>query len=192
MRVALLNMKFYFKCPRCKKDERFSMPYEASSDVGCALLLFGGLIPAIIYEDSRKKRVQCAECGLIFKQPALPKTPVSRMAGWIVGIMVVGFLLTLILIIFSDLIALIPDYGVILYLEAIVAKNPMAIALGMITVMLALLFLAMISSLVSSRKANKKLREKFQTKASPYYFSAKADKEADKEAGSTPHSDRSE
>ena len=53
---------YYFPCPNCENNAKFHNLHESSSEgTGCAILFFGGILSALIYEDSRRKRIQCAK-----------------------------------------------------------------------------------------------------------------------------------
>jgi len=164
-------MKYYFKCPKCKNDERFSIPSSSDSGLGCALLIIGGLIPALIYADAVSKRVLWRKCGHMFRKPRLPRTSVSRFAARVIGIVILFAFVTSFLIAFPDLFSLIPDYETASYIEEVVVTHPKAIAVGFIGMVSALLLLAFITSWSSNWKAHSKLKKEFHTKATPYQFS---------------------
>lgn len=101
-------MKYYFKCPRCGRDDGFTLPAEQSSGLGCLLLLFGGVIPALLYSDAQSHRVQCDSCGYIFRQPALPKTGVAKLATAILLVYIVAVIAALFLVCSPETADLLP------------------------------------------------------------------------------------
>jgi hypothetical protein len=94
---------YYFKCPHCRQNESFSTVRDRSGDPGLALLLFGGLIAAIIYAQSKADRAQCDKCRLIFTQPKLPASPEARLGRTILVIHLVGLIIGLFLLGMPDL-----------------------------------------------------------------------------------------
>ena len=74
--------QYYFCCPRCSSSDEFVRPSEESSNLGCAILLFGGLIPALIYGSSSGDRIQCTACWHLFNRPSMPWSPFARKVGW--------------------------------------------------------------------------------------------------------------
>ena len=102
-------MKYYFKCPKCAGDDGFTLPAEQSSGLGCLLLFFGGFIPALLYADAQSHRVQCDSCGYIFRQPALPKTGVAKLATAILLVTIVAFAAAVILICSPDVAEVVPQ-----------------------------------------------------------------------------------
>lgn len=164
-------MKYYFKCPKCKSDERFSSPSENNSDLGCVLFIFGGFIPALIYADAVSRRVQCRKCGFIFRKPPFPRTSVSRLAAWVIVIVMLFTFITYFLITFPDLFLLIPEHESISVIEALVVKNPKAVAIGFIGMMFALLVVAFATSWASNLKARSMLKKEYYTNPTPYQFS---------------------
>jgi len=161
-------MKYYFKCPNCKNDEQFTEPSEDSTGLGCLLLVFGGFIPALLYADATRHRVQCARCGYIFRQPPLPRTSVSILATWVIGIQLLFILLTFFLVLFPDLTALIPDLPLISAIETIIVNHPKAIAFGLAPIFPIVLVVALFASWSSNRRAHKLLKTKFETEPKPF------------------------
>jgi len=89
-------MKYYFKCPKCGNNESFTTLSEDENGLGCLILFFGGILPALFYTDARNRRIQCVTCGHIFHQPTLPESPVSKLSKWIILVLILfvffGFL----------------------------------------------------------------------------------------------------
>ena len=162
------RLKYYFKCPNCKNDEHFSLPSCASTGLGCLLLILGGFIPALLYAESTRRRVQCSSCGFIFRQPSLPRTPVSDFTTWILGIVLLFGLLTVVLILFPALTALVPDAPLVLNMETFIKNNPKAIGVGLAPIIPLILIVSLLTSWGSNRRAHKLLKTKFKIEPGPF------------------------
>jgi hypothetical protein len=177
-------MKYYFKCPNCESDDQFTQPVEERSGLWASLLVFGGLLPTIFYAaEASRRRVQCAQCGYIFKQPPFPKTSLSHLAIAVIGIVLVSALLTTLMILWPEIMSIAPQHPFLSSLEKAIANNPKSIVLGVFPMMLLLIVVALFASWISNVKANKKLRQKFATK--PLRFS-ESKKETSTKSSTTP------
>lgn len=156
-------MKYYFKCPNCGSDDEFTLPKEESSGLGCLLFLLGGFIPALLYADFTQHRVQCSGCGYIFRKPPLPRTPLSIVTGWIIGIIAIFGVLTSILFAFPDVKYVMPHSPTLMALERIISGNPYAIIFGILPMVAVILLLAIFVSIFSNYKARRALEERYET-----------------------------
>ncbi len=161
-------MKYYFKCPSCGSDDEFSLPKEESTGLGFLLFFFGGLIPLLLYADSTCHRVQCAECGYIFRQPPLPRTTRSRLATWIIGIILLFGILTLLMMGVPEVADLLPRFPALTKIEQLISDNPRAIIFGLLPMIAAILALSVLVSWTSNRAAHRELRKEFETKPKQY------------------------
>ena len=162
-------MQYYFKCPQCRHDEEFHFPSEQRSDLGCALLIFGGIIPALIYADSRRHRVQCGACRHIFRQPPPPRTSVSLLAHWVFWTVVVFAAVVVFLMAFPEVIPDLSKYPIVLELESFVATNPRAVVLSVVPLMGGLVILMPIVSVISNLRGRASLRKQFKTRPTSYF-----------------------
>src|SRR4051794_7258011 len=117
-------MKYYFKCPQCSSDERFIEPSEQPSDVGSWLFLSGGLIAALTFANYKRQRVQCAHCGHLFQQPALPRSPIGKFAILIAAVTVILMSLALLFCFSPDIVDALPPLPVVNFIENAVATAP--------------------------------------------------------------------
>jgi uncharacterized BrkB/YihY/UPF0761 family membrane protein len=152
-------MKYYFTCPNCGSDKEFAVPSENSLGLGCLLFIFGGLIPAILYADARRRRVVCTSCHHIFRQPSLPRTPVSILATWIIGVLLLAGILVVLLLLFPELAILVPQHRWIEAAHDLFMLNSRGALLVMVATFVLLAAISFIASVVSNVKAHKKLRE---------------------------------
>jgi len=157
-------MKYYFKCPECGNDDEFSLPREESAGLGFLLLVFGGFISALLYADATRRRVQCARCGYIFRQPPLPRTPLSTMATWVIGIVFLFGVLTSLMIAFPEIVDLLPQSLTLDEIELLISVNPRAVLFGLFPMIAAILLLSVSVSWASNHTAHAELRKQFHTK----------------------------
>ncbi len=158
-------MKYYFVCPRCGNDQGFAHPREQSSGLGCLILLFGGLIPALLFADAIRQRVQCGQCGFIFRQPAPPRSSASRVAIWVILVVLVSAALTVILAMNPELTSGIPEVSALLTVEAFIAEYPRAVTLTLIPMLALLLLSLLVVSWVSNVRLRRNMRRTHRIKA---------------------------
>ncbi len=134
LNMKLANrMKYYFNCPQCGQDEQFTSPVEESG-LGCALLFFGGFIPALLYSDARFHRVQCEQCGYMFRQPTLPKTGVAKLAVAILLTQVLAAGIAVTMLCNPDLARMVPQPVFLEDLRLMASPNANAyVVLAMVT-----------------------------------------------------------
>lgn len=160
-------MKYYFKCPSCGSDDEFTLPREEPSGLGLSLFLLGESVSALMYADSVRRRVQCAKCGYLFRQPALPRTAVATLAAWVIGIILLLGLSIICLIVVPEVMDLIPPSQALAVIEQFISEYPRVVLLGvlpLIAAILAILVVCVIASWASSHRARVELRKKFETK----------------------------
>ncbi len=160
------TMKYYFKCPSCGNDDGFTLPREEPSGLGFALFLLADSWAAM-YADAARRRVQCAKCGYLFRQPALPRTAVATLAAWVIGIILLLGLLIICLIVVPEVADLIPPSQALAVIEQFISEYPRVVLLGvlpLIAAILAILVVCAIASWVSSHRARVELRKEFETK----------------------------
>lgn len=161
-------MKYYFKCPNCGSDDEFSVPREESSGLGLLFFLWGDFIPMLLYADAAYHRVQCAECGYIFRQPPLPRTTLSKLTTWIIGIIVLFSIFTMFIIGVPQVADLLPQFPALTEMELLISENPRAIIFGLFPMIAAIFALSIFVSWISNRAAHRKLRKEFETKPKRY------------------------
>ncbi|NUM56771.1 MAG: hypothetical protein HUU46_24345 [Candidatus Hydrogenedentes bacterium] len=142
-------MKYYFQCPHCKQDEAFYPVSEQDGGLGCALLVFGGLIPFFLFQRDRFQRVQCADCRLIFSKPPIPYAMTARVA--VVLMILIGALPLFFFYIQNqpDYDSVFPANDWLLPLEQIVREHPRA-AVYSVGGVLAITFVALLGIAIGS------------------------------------------
>jgi hypothetical protein len=161
-------MKYYFECPACRNDEEFSLPREDSAGLTYMLWVWCGFIPALLFADATRHRVQCARCGYIFRQPCLPRTSLSIMAAWVIGIVLLFGTLTILMIGFPEVTDLLPQSLTLQEIELLISDHPRAILFGLFPMIAALLLLSVCVSWASNHRARAELRKRFITKPKPW------------------------
>lgn len=136
-------MAYYFKCPSCEGNTSFRIPKEQASALPLLLLLIGQILAAVLLIGHRRGRIQCWDCGFIFRQPPPPKSPVSKFAHWIAFVMLLG----LIAIIYAELTSIdsstLPEIPVLLMLEASISTH-----LRLATFIVSIVFVLLLSSCI--------------------------------------------
>ena len=54
---------YQLTCPRCDSQDGFQAVEIQESDTGCLMLFFGGLIPFLLFDSSRRHGLECENCG---------------------------------------------------------------------------------------------------------------------------------
>ncbi len=163
-----MPMRYYFSCPNCRSDDEFVLPQEASSGIGCLLFLFGGFIPALLYADHIHQRVQCSKCGYIFRQPPLPRTSLSALATWIIGVIFVFLVVTILAVVFPEMVSLIPDSRLLSGAERIISDHPRAVLIGLVPMLLLIVLICTAASWAANHRAHREMRNHFETRPKRY------------------------
>ena len=159
--------KYYFKCPRCKSDDSFKQVSERSNGTGCALFIFGGFIPALIYGASRAGRIQCSNCNHIFRQPSLPQFSISLLSVSIFSTMLISISIMILFYFVPDLFREVPNLKPLKILEDFIRSNPMGTAIGMIIMLLGILVLITFASGISNYRFRKDFKSKYLVSPEP-------------------------
>ncbi|MHA3773850.1 hypothetical protein ACXR0O_20135 [Verrucomicrobiota bacterium sgz303538] len=155
-------MRYYFRCPNCGNDERFVTPHEQASNLGCALLFFGGLLPALVFANYTRNRVQCLNCGYIFRRPPLPSSPLATFAGWIVAVTLIPCVIALLLFASPEIADSLPSFSGIAALEEAIALKPRLAAYLLVVLVTLILAACWAAALVSSAKFRKQLSGQYR------------------------------
>ena len=161
-------MSYYFDCPKCRSNEDFAIVKTDEGALGCLLFLLGGILPWLLYEDSTRDRVQCANCGHIFRQPPLPRAPIANYAIAIIILIVLTIASLLLMAAVPELTSWIPNYPSVEALEDFVANHPEAVVASVIPLLVLLVMSAIIVSIVANRRYRRELRGYFETEPKPY------------------------
>lgn len=150
---------YYFHCPMCGSDERFAAVNQDNVSLGCLIAILGGLLPWLLYADSTRNRVQCMNCGKIFRQPPLPQSPLSNYALAIIILIVLTIFALLIMVAAPEFHAWLPDYPAVASLVELVAKHPEAVVASVLPLFVILVVSGIVVSIVSNRRYRSELRE---------------------------------
>ena len=159
--------KYYFKCPRCKSDDCFKQVSERSNGTGCALFIFGGFIPALIYGASRAGRIQCSNCNHIFRQPALPQSSISLLSVSIFSTMLISISIMALFYFTPELSYGISNIEPLKILEDFIKNNAMGTAIGMIIMLAGILILITFASGISNYRFRKDFKSKYLVSPEP-------------------------
>lgn len=156
-------MAYYFKCPSCQRNRSFRIPSEQSDSWPLILFLLGEWVLALLFLGNKGGRVQCGDCGHIFRQPPLPSSPVAKFASWI------GFIVFLAT--FTILIAVVipldstnwPEIGLIAFVEGIMMTHHRLFA----TVAVVAVALIAVSCVIAGCIANHRFRAEIPEETKP-------------------------
>jgi len=160
-------MEYYFQCPKCGKNERFSVASIESGNLGCLLFFLGGLLPALLYADRTRSLVQCADCGHVFRQPPLPGSPLSKLSGWIFLVLAAFAFLGLLMIEEPEVASAIPRFEWLTGIETAIGKNPYAVAFCLVAATAILLSTAMLAAIAANWKFRSRFKKEYRTKPDP-------------------------
>ena len=154
-------MEYYFNCPECGDDKGFTRPVERSSGLGCLLLFLGGIIPAWLYADAQSRRVQCDNCGYIFRQPALPKTGAAKLATAILLILILAGVSAVVLVCSSEVADMVPRPMLLRSFGLTVADNAEAFIVLVAATVVAIIFVCLLGSAFSRIAQRRRLSKDF-------------------------------
>ena len=151
--------KYYFACPACGNDKKFFRTREESTgNTGCLIFLLGGFLPFIAFARSRSNRIQCAQCGYVFKRPDLPCSPVATLSLWIVLLIVIAAIIGVLAELAPSLFTNIPGFRYASAFRRFVEGHSRGVALYLISGIALLFSLAAITSAISNFRYHRKLR----------------------------------
>ena len=155
-------MKYYFSCPLCGNDELFVRPSEDSSGLGCALLLYGGWLPFLIFARRNRNRVQCSQCAHIFQQPALPVSPTASLARFIILQTIVCAVLAFLFFYVPNLAKALPAVPILTGLENAIAAHPRVAAYILGLLFWQITIPCLVVAAVSAYRFHKQLAARFR------------------------------
>lgn len=124
----------------------------------------GGLIPALIYSDDQRRRVQCVHCSHIFRQPRIPGSPIASFLGWLLALVIVTFIIAGFFFSFRDLASLLPSIPVISTIEEAVTMQPRVAAYLLAVLFVLIVIPCWIAALVSNIRFRKQFATNYQVK----------------------------
>jgi len=159
--------EYYFNCPSCGSNERFSMIRGQSSDVSGTIFLFGGLLATLFYSAS-KANIQCANCGYLFTKPPFPQTGLSKL--FVLITLVATFVLTALGTLYVkpeylDLVTLHPNLQII---DTFIAENSKLIVLTILPLIAFTAVYIPIAAIISTFTSNREIRRNYKTQPADY------------------------
>ena len=155
-------MKYYFSCPDCGNDETFIKPRESGSGLGFILFILGGFIPYLFYAGDRYGRIECPKCNLIFRQPPMPRTSLSKFSTWLICIIFLFVLIFFVLRFRDDII--IPKTTAIDFTESFIIENSRLLSLMIPAIFGFILLYCIIGAFISDWRAHGEFKKKYKTK----------------------------
>lgn len=150
---------YYFKCPSCGNDHSFRKVHENSSDTGCLMLMFGGIIPFLIWNSSQSHKIICTKCDLIFRQPTPPVSQLASFATTVLMIIILSILFSILSIFLADTTYDLTNALHLSYIAQIVSENSKAVSIGISALLVLLIPFCFISYIVSNYLHRRKLRK---------------------------------
>lgn len=157
-------MHYYFACPSCRSNRAFTVPREeTNSSTGLLMFLVGGFLPYILYSNNQTGRIQCRDCGYIFRQPQLPNSPMSKFAAWIMFVLVAGLAATTFMVAVPNLYQGILDYTFVDVFVQFVTDHPAPVALGMLATFLTLFVFCTVVHIIANRRERERVAATYAT-----------------------------
>lgn len=166
--------KYYFKCPKCGSDAEFRRVREQSSGLLGLMILLGHFILALALLEERRSRVQCASCGYVFHQPVLRRSSVSNLAISMIALVLFFVFVAILMGVLPELVGLSEDvgwadeYGIVSVVEGFVERNPQAVAISAILMVVCIVVVCLVVSFVSNRRMKQKIKLEYEIKPKPY------------------------
>ena len=145
-------MSYYFQCPSCKCSGSFSIANEQGPSVPFVLFLYGQWLGALLILRCGLRRVQCGDCGYIFRQPPLPISPVAKLSKWIGFVMALGAITMIFAMMVSVDPSGFPVVGPIVYFESIISTHLRLFTFVVVIVSVLILASCIVASLFSNRR----------------------------------------
>ncbi len=155
---------YYFECPACGRNRSFHRPAEEPSSTGCMILLVGGFLPALLHSQHYSGRVQCADCGYIFRQPPLPSSPAASLAGWIALIVISAAVFVMLAVSIPEIAELLPTFWGVAFLEELIVQQSRVFALCFLIVPPLILATCLAAGCWSNHKHRQALSKRFHLK----------------------------
>jgi hypothetical protein len=168
--------RYYFKCPKCGSDSDFRKVKEEPTDAAAILFLLGHFIIAILYGlfGDHWRRIQCAECGHIFRRPALRRSSVSKLSLTVVVLVLLFVCLAMLLAGLGGDVGWFGEYGVVSVVEGFVGRNASAVAISAILMVVCIVGVCLTVCVVSDSVLHRKIRQEYEIK--PRRYSSAGDK----------------
>ncbi len=177
-------MRFYFKCPRCSNNKSFVKVDENHAPLGCAFLLFAGVLPFLLLACHARARVQCTKCGYIFRQPSLPQCGVSKFSVWMLLLIFLFVGLLIFLCCLGDAEYLLPEFSLISKIEELISSESRLVAYFIVALIGAILFSCVMTLVVNNWKHRKEMEQAFYLK--PFRSVAEAEKKQEESQSDDP------
>ena len=151
---------YYFDCPSCGNDQEFYRTREApSGGTGCLILLLGGILPALLFCGYKFRRIQCAKCGYIFRQPPIPYSPIARTAISIgILIPVISILVGYAITAFPSLKEIIPGSKFFTWFEIILKEHTAFAASIIFTYIILTIFFSILTAVIDNFTYHRPMR----------------------------------
>lgn len=158
-------MAYYFHCPSCKCSRSFSIPNEQGTSAPLVLFLFGQWLAALLILRVSRGRVQCGDCGYIFRQPPLPSSPVAKLAKWIGFVMALGAITMIFAMMVSVDSSGFPDVRPIVYFESIISTHLRLFTFVVVIVSVLIVASCIVASLFSNRRFRRDYPDRLKVEA---------------------------
>jgi rubredoxin len=80
-------------CPKCGATHGFRAAEVEQGNIGCLMLMLGGLLPYLLYRSSNREMLVCTRCHYVFE----PSAPVNPIVAWIVLGLVIAAIIFLVI-----------------------------------------------------------------------------------------------
>jgi hypothetical protein len=112
---------------------------------------------SLLGSDYLRHRVQCTKCSIVFHQPAIPHSPVNRLGGWIIGVMIVSFVAALHFGAVKEVARGLPSNPVIATIEQAIKFQPRVAAYLLVELFVVIFVSCVVAGLLADVKFRKQL-----------------------------------
>jgi len=161
---------FYFHCPKCENDTHFSeMNQQVDGGAwGCALLFFAPILLPFFLGDLLAARVQCSQCGFVFRRPPMPRSVLANFVLLSFALLLLGAIAITVLIHSPEILVQLPEYSVLSWLEAVIANHSRAVLWGALSLFAFWVLTAIVWAVTDNLQHHRRLREQFRSQPDPF------------------------
>ena len=164
MKTNHQDKPFYFHCPKCENDAHFSETHQQADGGawGCALLFFAPILLPFFLADLLRLRVQCSQCGFVFRRPPMPRSALANFVLISLAFLLLGPIAIAVLIQYPESLAHLPEHSVLAWVETVITNHPQATLWGVLLSLALWVLTAIVWAVIDNVQHHRRLRKKFR------------------------------